>query len=44
VASINAQVAASVTSSNFRYDVNANGTISNTDVSATKAQLGTSLP
>ena len=36
--------AAPVTSSNFRNDVNANGIISNTDVSATKALVGTSLP
>jgi len=44
VALTKAQVAAPVTSSNFRNDVNANGVISNTDVSATKAQVGTSLP
>jgi DNA-binding beta-propeller fold protein YncE len=44
VASIKAQVAAPVTSSNFRDDVNANGVISNTDVSSTKAQVGASLP
>jgi hypothetical protein len=44
VASIKAQVAAPVTTSNFRNDVNANGIISNTDVSTTKAQVGTSLP
>ena len=31
-------------SSNFRNDVNANGVISNTDVSTTKAQVGRSLP
>ena len=44
VAEVKAQVAAPVTSSNFRKDVNANGIISNTDVSATKSQVGTSLP
>jgi hypothetical protein len=44
VASVKAQVGASVDSSNFRNDVNANGIISNTDVSATKAQVGTRLP
>jgi len=44
VGSVKAQVAASVTSANFRNDVNANGVISNTDVSLTKAQVGTSLP
>jgi hypothetical protein len=44
VSAVKAQVAAPVTSSNFRNDVNANGVISNTDVSATKAQVGTSLP
>jgi hypothetical protein len=30
--------------SNFRNDVNANGVVSNTDVSTTKAQVGTQLP
>ena len=44
VAAVKAQVAAPVTTSNFRNDVNANGIISNTDVSATKAQVSTSLP
>ena len=44
VAAVKAQVAAPVTASNFRNDVNANGVISNTDVSLTKAQVGTSLP
>jgi hypothetical protein len=44
VASVKAQVAAPVTTSNFRNDVNANGIISNTDVSMIKAQVGTSLP
>jgi hypothetical protein len=44
VSAVKAQVAASVTSSNFRNDVNANGVISNTDVSVTKAQVGTTLP
>jgi hypothetical protein len=44
VGSIKAEVAAPLTSSNFRKDVNANGVISNTDVSATKGQVGTSLP
>jgi hypothetical protein len=44
VTSVKAQVAALVTSSNFRQDVNANGIISNTDVSTTKARVGTQLP
>jgi hypothetical protein len=44
VAAVKAQVAAPVTASNFRDDVNANGIISNTDVSATKAQVGMTLP
>jgi hypothetical protein len=44
VASVKAQVAASVTASNFPNDVNANGVVSNTDVSTTKAQVGTTLP
>jgi hypothetical protein len=44
VAAVKAQVAAPVTSSNFRNDLNANGVISNTDVSAAKAQVGTQLP
>jgi hypothetical protein len=44
VASVKAQVAAPITSSNFRNDVNTNGIISNTDVSTTKAQVGTQLP
>jgi len=44
VAAIKTQVAAPVTSANFRNDVNTNGTISNTDVSTTKAQVGISLP
>jgi len=44
VASVKAQVAASVSTSNFRNDVNANGVISNTDVSVTKAQVGTQSP
>jgi hypothetical protein len=44
VAAIKVQVAAPVTSSNFRTDVNANGVISNTDVSGAKSQVGTSLP
>jgi hypothetical protein len=44
VASVKAQVAAPVTSSNFRNDVTASGVISNTDVSDTKAQVGTQLP
>jgi hypothetical protein len=44
VAAVKGQVAAPVTSSNFRNDVNANGIISNTDVSATKAEVGASLP
>jgi hypothetical protein len=44
VSSVKAQVAAPMTSSNFRNDVNANGVISNSDVSMSKAQVGTSLP
>jgi YVTN family beta-propeller protein len=44
VASVKAQVAAAVTSSNFRNDISVNGIISNTDVSAVKAQAGTTLP
>jgi hypothetical protein len=44
VALVKAQVAAPVTSSNFRDDVNVNGLISNTDVSITKAQVGAQLP
>jgi hypothetical protein len=44
VASVKGQVAAPVTSSNFRNDVNANGVISNTDVSTTKTQVGITLP
>jgi hypothetical protein len=36
--------AARDTASKFRNDVNANGVISNTDVSVTKSQVGTSLP
>jgi hypothetical protein len=44
VAEVKAQVAAPVDASNFRSDVNANGVISNTDVSGVKAQVGTTLP
>jgi hypothetical protein len=44
VSLVKAQVAASVSLSNFREDVNANGVISNTDVSLTKAQVGATLP
>jgi hypothetical protein len=44
VASVKSQVAAPVTTSNFRNDVTANGIVSNTDVSTTKAQVGTTLP
>jgi hypothetical protein len=44
VASVKAQVAASISVSNFRNDVTINGVISNTDVSVTKAQVGTQLP
>jgi hypothetical protein len=44
VSSVKGQVAAPVTSSNFRNDVTANGIISNTDVSTTKTQVGTVLP
>jgi len=41
---VKGQVAAPITASNFREDVTANGIISNTDVSTTKAQVGTTLP
>jgi serine protease AprX len=44
VSGVKTQVAAPVTSSNFRNDVTANGVISNTDVSTTKTQVGTTLP
>jgi hypothetical protein len=44
VSSVKTQVAAPVTSSNFRNDVTANGIISNTDVSTAKTQVGTTLP
>jgi hypothetical protein len=44
VAAVKVQVAAPVTSSNFRNDVNTNGVVSNTDVSATKSEVGTALP
>jgi hypothetical protein len=44
VSSIKSQVAAPVTSGNFRNDVTANGIISNTDVSTAKTQVGTTLP
>jgi hypothetical protein len=44
VAAVKVQVAAAVSSSNFRTDVNANGVISNTDVSDVKTQVGTTLP
>jgi hypothetical protein len=33
-----------VSSSNFREDVNANGTISATDVALVKSDVGTALP
>jgi len=44
VATVKAQVAATVTASNFLNDININGVISNTDVSLTKAEVGTQLP
>ena len=44
VSAVQAQVAQTVTSSNFRDDVNANGVISNGDVSLTQAQVGQTLP
>jgi hypothetical protein len=44
VSLIKSQVAAPVTSGNFRNDVTANGVISNTDVSTAKTQVGTTLP
>jgi hypothetical protein len=33
-----------VSGSNFREDVNANGTISSTDVALVKSEVGTALP
>ncbi|HWY40847.1 MAG TPA: hypothetical protein VNX27_08630 [Chthoniobacterales bacterium] len=44
VSLVQAQVAQTVTSSNFREDVNANGILSNGDVSITQAQVGQTLP
>jgi trimeric autotransporter adhesin len=44
VAEVKGQVAAPITTSNFRNDVNTNGVITNTDVSTTKVQVGISLP
>ena len=44
VASIQAQVGATVVQGNFRNDVNANGTLSNGDVAATQAKVGSQLP
>src|SRR5205823_13175194 len=44
VSLVQAQVAATVDSSNFRDDVNANGVLSNGDVSITQAQVGATLP
>jgi hypothetical protein len=38
------QVGQAVSGSNFREDVNANGTISATDVALVKANVGTALP
>jgi len=38
------QVGQAVTSSNFREDVNVNGTISATDVALVKSKVGTALP
>jgi hypothetical protein len=43
VPSVKTQVAASTTSLNFRNDADANGVISNTNVSLTKAQVETSV-
>jgi hypothetical protein len=42
--SVQSQVAAPVTTSNFRNDVNANGVITGTDRASTKGQVGTTLP
>jgi uncharacterized repeat protein (TIGR01451 family) len=42
--SVQSQVAAPVTTSNFRNDVTANGVITGTDRATTKGQVGTSLP
>jgi dockerin type I repeat protein len=44
VSLVQAQVAQTVTSSNFREDVNANGILSNGDVSITQAEVGQTLP
>jgi hypothetical protein len=38
-----AQVGQIITASNFRSDVNANGTINASDVTAVKAQVGTGV-
>ncbi len=43
VAAVQRQVGHSVTSSNFRDDVNADGAVSNADVTITKAHVGTKL-
>jgi hypothetical protein len=40
IALLKAQIAAPLDSSNFCNDINANGTISNADVSISKAQVG----
>ena len=39
-----AQVGTPVSGTNFREDVNVNGTISSTDVALVKAKVGTALP
>jgi hypothetical protein len=44
VASIQAQVGATVGQTNFRNDVSANGIISNGDVATTQTKVGTQLP
>jgi uncharacterized MnhB-related membrane protein len=44
VALTKSQVGQAVSSSNFRGDVNANGTISSTDVALVKSKVGTALP
>jgi hypothetical protein len=42
--SVQSQVAAPVTASNFRNDVTVNGVITGTDRASTKGQVGTTLP
>ena len=44
IAAIKARTNATLGSTNFRFDVNANGTITTQDVSMVKARAGVSLP